>query len=64
MEKDNAEDGKVQNLLNEYTEKRYLFEEYTKTIHFLLENLLREHNSQFQTVQSRTKELSHLRINY
>ncbi|MCL5877261.1 MAG: RelA/SpoT domain-containing protein [Candidatus Bathyarchaeota archaeon] len=56
-----AEAVHVQNLLNEYAEKRDLFEEYTKTIQFLLENLLRQHYSQFQTVQSRTKELSHFR---
>ena len=61
MEKANAEDDKAQILVDQYKDKRYLFEEYTKTIHLLLEHLLRQHKSQFQTVQSRPKELSHLR---
>src|SRR5450759_3860609 len=58
MAEDTGPQQKIQFLLDRYVEKRYLFEEYTKTIAFLLENLLRRNNSQFQTVQHRAKELS------
>lgn len=51
---------KVSELLSEYKEKYSLFEEYTRTIHFLLENLLRKYSIQFATVQFRTKEVSKL----
>src|SRR3990170_4787256 len=58
MEKNSGKDDKAQELVNEYKEKRALFEEYTKTIRLLLENLLRKHHIQFQTMQSRTKDVS------
>ena len=56
MEK-SGKDDKAQELVNEYKEKRFLFEDYTKTIRLLLENLLRKHQIQFQTIQLRTKEV-------
>jgi hypothetical protein len=46
-------DDKAQELVDEYKEKRALFEEYTKTIRLLLENLLGKRRIQFQTMQSR-----------
>ncbi len=61
MEKDSKEEKKIANLLREYSDKRPLFAEYAKSVHFLLENLLRHYNIPFQVVQSRPKELSHLR---
>lgn len=48
---------KVHELVNEYKEKYSLFEEYTKTIYFLIENILRKYSIQFQAVQFRTKEV-------
>ena len=60
MQKIGENDDKAQELVNEYTEKRSLFEEYTKTIRLLLENLLKKHQIQFQTIQFRTKEVPNL----
>jgi ppGpp synthetase/RelA/SpoT-type nucleotidyltranferase len=57
MEKTGVKDDKAQELVNEYNDKRSLFEEYTKTIRLLLENLLKKHQIQFQTIQFRTKEV-------
>jgi len=57
MQKTGDNDQKAQELANEYKEKRYLFEEYTKTIRLLLENLLKKNQIQFQTIQFRTKEV-------
>src|SRR5450759_2047087 len=58
MEGAKGKENNVQEIVSEYKEKRPLFEEYTKTIHILLENLLRKHYIQFQTVQFRTKEIT------
>ena len=60
MEKTSKKADKIQELVKEYKEKHSLFEEFTRTIHFLLENLLRKYHIQFQAVQSRTKEESKL----
>jgi ppGpp synthetase/RelA/SpoT-type nucleotidyltranferase len=57
MQKTVENSQKAQKLSNEYKEKRYLFEEYTKTIRLLLENLLKKNQIQFQTIQFRTKEV-------
>ena len=57
MQKTGENADNAQGLVNEYKEKRSLFEEYTKTIRFLLENLLKKHHIQFQTIQFRTKEV-------
>jgi (p)ppGpp synthase/HD superfamily hydrolase len=57
MQKTVENSQKAQKLSNEYKEKRYLFEEYTKKIRLLLENLLKKNQIQFQTIQFRTKEV-------
>ena len=57
MDKISGKNNRVQELVNEYREKRPLFEEYTKTIRLLLENLLKKNKIQFQTIQFRTKEV-------
>ncbi|MBN1784299.1 MAG: RelA/SpoT domain-containing protein [Candidatus Bathyarchaeota archaeon] len=56
MKKPQKNADKAQKLLDEYKEKFSLFEEYTKSVHFILENLLEKNFIQFQVVQSRTKE--------
>jgi ppGpp synthetase/RelA/SpoT-type nucleotidyltranferase len=58
---DTDEVKKVHLLLDQYSEKKPLFDEFTKTIAFLLENLLKKNNSQFQTIQYRTKEEAHFK---
>lgn len=58
MEKNNDKNGKIRNLVNEYDRNRALFQEYTKIIHLLIENLLRKNNVKVQTIQCRTKEVS------
>jgi ppGpp synthetase/RelA/SpoT-type nucleotidyltranferase len=60
MQKLGENGDKAQELVNEYKEKRSLFEEYTKTIRLLLENFLKKHQIQFQTIQFRTKEVPNL----
>ena len=57
MQKTGENADKAQELVNEYKEKRSLFEECTKTIRLLLENLLKKHHIQFQAIQFRTKEV-------